>query len=109
MEGRGQGGKGARGGREGEGGRGEGEGGRGGKWKMAGNSKNGGKFETSSTKNCLVGGCVRLVYRGGIGPAINRPEVHQAGIEPATWGSTVPRSTTELLVVGQYGREISLL
>ena len=78
MEGWGkEGGKGARGARrqgeggraKGEGGRGEGEGGRGGKVENGGKfdqgyyyRQNGRKFETSSTKNCLVGGCVRLVH-----------------------------------------------
>ena len=67
----GQGGKGRAKGGGREGGRAKGggrKGGRGEKWKMAGNlnkgtyRQNGGKFETSSTKNCLVGGCVRLVH-----------------------------------------------
>ena len=40
------------------------------------------------------------------GEGAGKEHVHQAGIEPATWGSTVPRSTTELLVVEDIWREI---
>ena len=86
---------------KGEGGRGEGEGGRGGKVENGGKfdqgyRQKGGKFEKHQ-KASQPASPPPVQTETGIEPAV-RPTIHQAGIEPATWGSTVPRSTTELLV-----------
>ena len=104
--------EGERGGREGESGGREGEiGGREGK--IGGK---GAKFENSIIQETLLvhqnrasprSLFLNLVFGHKVGslPAYAFEQVHQAGIEPAIWGSTVPRSTTELLVVGDIWRE----
>ena len=80
--------------------------------------KNGGKFDQGY--RWKLAGNLKTTKKPASQPASRPPvqtdrketkqpsgqQVHQAGIEPATWGSTVPRSTTELLVVGDICREV---